>query len=356
MHIILQKKAKQNPIHFFAGRYCPPITLKQATDLCDLNYYQVVPGQQICRECVISLENKLTINAEAASDDSQWSQMSQDSQMSQVSQLSQTSEEAAAVDPDLSRSNAQEKSHLLLGTLEVSPWKLHGVDKSQKPQVVANKVLQAHEKLRPIFAEAMNIDVHEVEKLKTEEANMANDTRILLESIKQQIQTARDYKDKIQLLTLIPNSWACQKAAEFFGVTEYMVKKAVSLRDSQGILAVPKIYSRTSVSPEVFDAVRSTYEDDEFSRLMPGQKDFINVDGIKTQKRLLLMKLEELFRTFKEKHPDLKIQLAKFCSLRPKWCVLVGGKGTHTVCTCIQHENAKLLASETDFDYKVFFK
>ena len=73
--------------------------------------FELLPGR------VISLENKLTINAEAASDDSQWSQMSQDSQMSQVSQLSQTSEEAAAVDPDLSRSNAQEKSHLLLGTL-----------------------------------------------------------------------------------------------------------------------------------------------------------------------------------------------------------------------------------------------
>ena len=26
---------------------------------------------------------------------------------------------------------------------------------------------------------------------------------------------------------------------------------------------------------------------------------------------------------------------------------------THTVCTCLQHENAKLLASETDYDYKV---
>ena len=132
------------------------------------------------------------------------------------------------------------------------------------------------------------------------------------------------YKDKIQLLTLTPKSWSISKAIEFFGVTQYMVRRAI-------------------------------YEDDEYSRQLPGQKDCITVDGVKVSKRLMLVKIEELYRTFKQKHQDLKIGLSKFCSMRPKWCILVGSKGTHSVCTCIQHENAKLLASETDFDYKVHY-
>ena len=93
--------------------------------------------------------------------------------------------------------------------------------------------------------------------------------------------------------------------------------------------------------------------DDEYSCQMPGQKDCVTVNKIKHQKRLLLFKLEEMYKFFKEKHNDMKISFSKFCKLRPKWCILVGAKGTHTVCICLQHEIAKLLLSETDYDYKV---
>ena len=83
------------------------------------------------------------------------------------------------------------------------------------------------------------------------------------------------------------------------------------------------------------------------------KKGHVKVNGISHQKRLILCKLEELYRLFKEQNPAMKVSLSKFCQERPKWCILVGPKGTHSVCTCIQHENAKLLASNTDFDYKV---
>lgn len=32
-----------------------------------------------------------------------------------------------------------------------------------------------------------------------------------------------------------------------------------------------------------------------------------------------------------------------FCSLQPKWCVLPGSSGTHSVCVCKYHQNVKLI-------------
>ena len=40
-----------------------------------------------------------------------------------------------------------------------------------------------------------------------------------------------------------------------------------------------------------------------------------------------------------------RVGFSKFCSLRPKWCVLAGPKGTHSVCVCTIHQNVKLMLS-----------
>ena len=77
---------------------------------------------------------------------------------------------------------------------------------------------------------------------------------------------------------------------------------------------------------------------------MPGKKDFISIGmNIHKQKRLLLANLKELYSIFKSKHPLLEIGFSKFCSLRPKWCVLPGSSGTHSVCACTHHQNMKLI-------------
>lgn len=53
--------------------------------------------------------------------------------------------------------------------------------------------------------------------------------------------------------------------------------------------------------------------------------------------------LNELFSLFKQTYPNLKIGRSLFCSLRPKWCVLPGSTGTHSVCVCKYHQNVKLI-------------
>ena len=58
------------------------------------------------------------------------------------------------------------------------------------------------------------------------------------------------------------------------------------------------------------------------------------------QKRLVLCNLKE---HFKDKHLSVKIGFSKFAELRPRYCVLAGASGTHSVCVCTIHQNVKLM-------------
>jgi len=66
--------------------------------------------------------------------------------------------------------------------------------------------------------------------------------------------------------------------------------------------------------------------------------------------------LNELFAAFKLKHPEIKLGFSKFCSLRPKWCILAGAAGTHSVCVCVVHQNMKLLLATVRLDYQDFIQ
>ena len=71
-----------------------------------------------------------------------------------------------------------------------------------------------------------------------------------------------------------------------------------------------------------------------------------------------LCKLQELYTTFKEKHPNGNIGFSKFCTLRPKWCVLASSKPTHSVCVCSAYQNVVLLVDAMGWDltYKDLIK
>ena len=53
---------------------------------------------------------------------------------------------------------------------------------------------------------------------------------------------------------------------------------------------------------------------------------------MKHQKCLVLSNLKELHVAWNESHPDKKVGFSKFAALRPRWCVLAGASGTHSVC------------------------
>ena len=70
---------------------------------------------------------------------------------------------------------------------------------------------------------------------------------------------------------------------------------------------------------------------------MPGKKDCVTIKGENgdksvVSKRLILCNLKEAHTCFKDTFPDLKVGFSKFAELRPKYCILVGQSGTHSVC------------------------
>ena len=149
---------------------------------------------------------------------------------------------------------------------------------------------------------------------------------------------------KIQILTLAPASWPRASVATFFNVSEHMVREARKLAKEKGILELPKPKQGKGLSKEVEESIKLFYEDDEFSRLMSGAKDFVSIGKkVHKQKRLLLYNSKEMYLAYKEKFPDHKVGLSKFCELRPKWCIAVSSAGTHSVCVCTIHKNTKLM-------------
>lgn len=87
--------------------------------------------------------------------------------------------------------------------------------------------------------------------------------------------------------------------------------------------------------------------------MLPGAKDTESVKKNEyKQKRLLLCNLKEFCIAFKQKYSHLKIGLSKFCSFRPKWCVLGGSPGNYAVCVRMRHQNVHLLASALNFNHK----
>jgi hypothetical protein len=78
---------------------------------------------------------------------------------------------------------------------------------------------------------------------------------------------------------------------------------------------------------------------------MPVKRDYISikVSGVKIheQKLLLLCNLKELYSHFKNSHPGVKAGFLKFASLHPRYCMMAGASGIHSVCVCATHQNVK---------------
>ena len=168
----------------------------------------------------------------------------------------------------------------------------------------------------------------------------------IISQLKEKYSTATR-SEKLQILTVVPKSWSIRKIESEFGASNYIVRKAKELVREKGILSTPNPKPGRSLPQTSIDIVIRFYESDENSRMMPGKKDCISVRGeegrITMQKRLILSNLQELYRSFKDKHPEQKIGFSKFAELRPRHCVLAGASGTHSVCVCTTHQNMKLM-------------
>ena len=85
-----------------------------------------------------------------------------------------------------------------------------------------------------------------------------------------------------------------------------------------------------NLSQDKIYLVKAFYEDNEFSQQMPRKNDVYST--IHKQEQLILLNLNEIYANFKSKDVSTSTGFSKFCELWPKWCLLPGSSGIHSVC------------------------
>ena len=201
-----------------------------------------------------------------------------------------------------------------------SPLTMHSKAVHQRHSLVKRKISAVAQNLNESFskiAKTQSLDISfDMKPCTSSDAIATQDLDQLMLDLKAKFQTAESYADKVQILTCKPASWSIEKTAQLFQCKLYSVRHALALKSEHGILAKPARASRKGIDEKIVALVHSFYQDDEFSRLLPGSKDFVSIGyKVHQQKRLLLCNLKELFVEFKNHHQNIKISFSKFCSL-----------------------------------------
>lgn len=239
-----------------------------------------------------------------------------------------------------------------------SPLKFKNLKKSSRKSYVKRKLSRVHAKMTKKAAVVLNLPVEELEQCNDDSdqecrtiEQKAEDLDLLMLKIKDKMMSCTTSAEKTQLLTLVPESWTRKAVTEFFDVTDYQARAASALVKSDGILTMPPPRKGKTLSSKIKNTIIEFYCSEENSRIMPGNKDKVSISrNMYEQKRLILSTLKELYLSFKQNHPDLQVGFSSFASLRPKWCVLAGSAGTHSVCVCTIHQNVILMIKAGRFE------
>ena len=309
--------------------------VKRNLKVISLNYSKVqaekgrtlVPGKKLCPRCFSDLEN-VSLGCE--------------------NEMDTLFEPSDLEGEDVSVEHNKEVANTSLSSLECSPLKYVRGDRVRS--YGKRKITEASRSIAANIAGALGDPSLETASFGDDGCDDCNE---LMEKVKLKILEASNQREKIQLLTLIPDSWSREFAAKFFNVSEYSIRHARELKRAKGILAMPPKRKQPGLGENICSKVTQFYQDDEISRLCPGKKDFVRVKNSdrekeKVQKRLLLGNLKEIYLQYKKENPDDKIGFSSFCELRPKQCVTVGSSGAHSVCVCTIHQNVKLMLAAID--------
>ena len=117
----------------------------------------------------------------------------------------------------------------------VSPLKQHG--KSKQTQACCKILKTANILLCQVDQESTSVKICEKQKnyiTEIDKEKIECSDR-LCEAISEKMQSA-DRITKMQLLTMIPDTWSVKRAAQCFGDTKYQVKKARKIKNVKEIL------------------------------------------------------------------------------------------------------------------------
>ena len=247
---------------------------------------------------------------------------------------------------DVSSKSLHDINDELASISTISPLKNTKLSQSQMKRKIEQKAESMKTKILKVGS-VLTSSKEPLNELSKEESHLYD----LFKSVKQRLNQAQSYNEKISLLTIAPTYWSIDKTATYFNTTHYMIREARKLLRDKGLLAKRDVMASGGILSQLTKTlVVAFYQSDENSRLLPGQKDVVSImtenGRIHMQKRLVLLNLKELHKQFKMEHPEHKIGFSAFATLCPKWCILAGASGTHTICVCTHHQNPKLKFGE----------
>jgi len=167
----------------------------------------------------------------------------------------------------------------VLSELNMHPLKdLKKMSNNRRLNYIQDVVDKVADLLRQELFDALDVDkgtdARELKDLKID------DYADFLSELRDRCKSANSFKDKIKCVTAAPKSWSKQQTQKFFGVSKYLIKTARKIKAEKGLFGKPKPKRGHGLSEEEKNAITSIFDSDEFSRLMPGRKDFVNVSKL----------------------------------------------------------------------------
>lgn len=107
----------------------------------------------------------------------------------------------------------------------------------------------------------------------------ADGYKSLVENLKTKFKKCEKIGEKIKILTLVPAFWTVEKVCHEFNATKYEGKKARELLKQEGVLPELTYKVRDGIAEDIKAKVVNFYENDENTRICPGEKDCISIQN-----------------------------------------------------------------------------
>lgn len=186
-------------------------------------------GQYVCKNCIYKSKKSLSLLNTSSS---------------------------SSTDHEVRSGEAEGPLSQLTNALDLSPAQPHFKGRLSYLKRKGEEIKSAAKKLLTDFGEVPSTSIQTPTKSQSKDT-AAIDT--LIEEIRSQMAEA-SYANKIQLISIVPNSWTIQKTAESLNVSTHMVRKARDLKKQFGILSnIPKKTSGQKLTCETIALVRSFF-------------------------------------------------------------------------------------------------
>ena len=182
--------------------------------LKEKGFNDVLPGQKLCRQCVTKYE-KLTKSPE-------------NEYMTEIIKTESSQDELASDDDFLLYESPKKKLNSTLKSIGISPVNIHGVTQHSRASNAKGKLKKVLNVYKENISAVYNVSDIEIDKPAQsyqeyrDTKNKAEELDRLHAAMKEKLVTASN-TEKLQILTLVPDSWSQKYCSEYFGVSEYLI-------------------------------------------------------------------------------------------------------------------------------------